>query len=108
MKLHYTLKNNVLAGHSARNPRRFESAERLAEQVVIDGDFPHIAQAYKEIDVPVLSSSAPEPHNEPAALGSLTVPELKKLASERGINHAANITKPDLLKLLSKGQGVEE
>lgn len=35
-------------------------------------------------------------------LSKLTVPELKKLAAEKGLEFQANISKPELIELLSK------
>lgn len=114
MKLHYTQKNEALPGFSARNPRRFERAESGAQEVVVDGDYPHIVAAYKKAGAVVNAAQEKEPEktqdNEGSGgdLKALKVPELKALAEERGIEFASNATKAQLIELLTAEQDAEE
>lgn len=69
MQLIYTEKTEGFEeGKHYRNPVYFDRPESCATEVVLDGDYPHVAEAYKEagIDANVIKAkSAAKPKAEP-------------------------------------------
>lgn len=59
MELIYTTRRSGFEpGKHYRNPRYFDRPEQAATSVVLDGDYPNIAQAYKAFNVPVHASQS--------------------------------------------------
>lgn len=73
MELIYTRRRTGFEpGKHYRNPRYFDRPEQAATSVVLDGDYPNIAQAYKALSVPVHAAQAeskakPQPEPEKPA-----------------------------------------
>lgn len=99
MKILYTTKHqDIPAGLSVRNPQYFEKPEQGVKAVYIDGDYPHIAQAYQELDVEVVTiGDAEQDAVDPADMG---LPALRKHLKALGIEFDPKATKDELLALL--------
>lgn len=97
MKLVYSQTDHPLAeGHTRRNPRFFQSVEPDVTAVAIVGNFPLIADAYREAGIPVHEADKGEPEPEapkadapprsdveiPSNWADLTWPERKHLAQQ--------------------------
>lgn len=101
MKILYTTKyQDIPAGLSVRNPHYFEKPEQGVKAVYIDGDYPHIVQAYQvlDADVEVVTIGDAEPGTvDPADMG---LPALRKHLKALGVEFDPKATKDALLALL--------
>lgn len=95
MKLIYTMRADVdVREYAVRNPYYFEKIEAGAGEVLIEGDFPHIAEAYSGAGVAVSHADAPE------GAKKATVAELRAALEAKGIEVPEGAKKADLQALL--------
>lgn len=89
-----------------RNPHYFVRPEADVSLVVIEGDYPVIAEAYQKLGVPVeafrdqvSSETVPVDQSDAKNLDGMTVDELQVHLNELGVEFDSKAKKADLLKL---------
>ena len=123
MRLLYTKRRTGFPeGFAVRNPHYFVRPEADVSLVVIEGDYPMIAEAYQKLGVPVEAfgdqaeavevsgasiseqdkadaETAAVDQADGKALDDMTVDELQSYLNELGVEFDAKAKKADLLKL---------
>lgn len=103
MKVIYTNDTKKEAGVVQRSPDLFYGVISKATEVIIDGDYPHIVEAYEAAGIKV--STEAKNDNGPISPSDMKVEQLKETLTAKGIEFPDNAKKADLVKLLEEVGG---
>lgn len=103
MKVIYTNDTKREAGVVQRSPELFYGVISKATEVIIEGDYPHILEAYEAAGIKV--STEVEKESGPINPSDMKVEQLKETLTAKGIEFPDNAKKADLVKLLEEAGG---
>lgn len=103
MKVIYTKKPIRTLGVVFRDPDIFFGVITKATEVIVEGDYPNIIEAYESVGIKV--STEAEKDNGPINPSNMKVEQLKEILTAKGIEFPENAKKADLVKLLEEAGG---
>lgn len=102
MKVVYTENPKKERDTVYRDPKMFYGVITKATEVIVEGDYPTIIEAYKDVGIEVKHS---EPSSNSTDLTKLSVDELKKRLADAGIEFDKSAKKDELIKLIQSSEG---
>lgn len=105
MKVIYTKKPTNAIDVAFRYSDVFYGVIAKATEVIVEGDYPDIVEAYQKagVTVTVINEKQSSNDNKSEDLSKLTVDALKKRLTEAGIEFDKSAKKDELVKLLEGG-----
>lgn len=103
MKVIYTKKPIRTLGVVFRDPDMFFGVITKATEVIIEGDYPNIVEAYETAGIKI--STGAEKESVPINPSDMKVEQLKEMLTDKGIEFPDNAKKADLVKLLEEVGG---
>lgn len=103
MKVIYTKKPIRTLGVVFRDPDMFFGVITKATEVIIEGDYPNIVEAYEAAGIKV--STQAKKDNGTTNPQDMKVEQLKETLTAKGIEFPDNAKKTDLVKLLEQAGG---
>lgn len=103
MKIIYTETPTKEPNAVFRDPNVFYGVITKATEVIVEGDYPNIVEAYKAVGIEVTSESKKD--GNPIEPSKMNAEQLKQTLTAKGIAFPDNAKKAELVKLLEEAGG---